>query len=137
LTTTLTTPHSLNHFDSFELAAYAANLADSKKSRDTLVLDVRHISHFADYFVICSAESPTQVRTMTDAIQKAFREQGLMPTSTERDTTSRWSLLDYGDIVIHIMHQQERAFYNLESFWSHGTPVPAGKWQNEGMLRAS
>lgn len=119
------------HDTSFELAALAANLAEAKKALDTLVLDTGKVSYLADYFVICSGESPAQIRAITDEIEKAFRQRGQVRLGTERDSSGRWNLLDYGDVVIHIMHRSERQFYQLENFWSHANVIPADRWLDQ------
>lgn len=113
-----------------ELAALAASLAESKKASDTLVLDTGKVSYLADYFVICSGDSPAQIRSITDEIEKTFRKLGYERMGIENDPTYKWCLLDYGDVVIHVMHRSERQFYQLEHFWSHANVVAAEEWQN-------
>jgi ribosome-associated protein len=124
-----------SHISAFDLAALAANLAESKKASDTLMLDTGKVSYLADYFVICSGESPAQIRTIADEIDKAFRQRGQERLGSEQDQTYKWCLLDYGDVVIHVMHRNERQFYQLENFWSHANVVPQEKWQNAGQLQ--
>lgn len=121
----------------FDLAALAANLAESKKASDTLVLDTGKVSYLADYFVICSGESPAQIRTIADEIEKAFKKRGQVRLGTEQDKTYKWCLLDYGDVVIHVMHRNERQFYQLENFWSHANVVAPEKWVNPQLQEAS
>ena len=118
----------------FDLAALAANLAESKKASDTLVLDTGKVSYLADYFVICSGDSPAQIRTIADEIDKAFRKRGQERLGTEQDPSARWYLLDYGDVVVHVMHRQERQFYQLENFWSHASLISPDVWQNHDVL---
>lgn len=115
----------------------AANLAESKKSVDTLVLDTGKVSYLADYFVICSGESPAQIRTIADTIEKAFRQRGVERIGSESDNSCRWCLLDYGDIVVHVMHRQEREFYQLENFWNHANVVAPEQWLNQQLQEAS
>lgn len=120
-----------------EIAALAANIAEAKKAVDTMVLDTGKVSHMADYFVICSGESSTQVRTIADEIEKQFRTRGQELLGKEKDGSYRWCLLDYGDIVVHVMNPEEREFYQLEKFWSHAIPVNKEKWLFKGQLMAS
>jgi ribosome-associated protein len=122
---------------SFELAALAANLAESKKALDTLVLDTGKVSYLADYFVICSGESPAQIRAIADEIEKAFKQRGQERLGAERDNTGKWCLLDYGDVVIHVMHRNERQFYQLENFWSHANVVSSDKWARPEAQKAA
>jgi ribosome-associated protein len=114
---------------SFELGALAANLADDKKAKDILVLDTERVSCIADYFVLCSGESSTQIRTIADTIEKEFKALGTETLGRERDQSGQWHLLDYGDIVIHVMTPQAREFYQLEQFWNHANVVPRASWQ--------
>lgn len=125
------------NISAFELAVLAANLAESKKASETLVLDTGKVSYLADYFVICTGDSPAQIRTIADEIDKAFRKRGQVRIGTELDKSYKWCLLDYGDVVIHIMHRNEREFYQLENFWSHANVVAADKWLNAGLQEAS
>lgn len=121
----------------FEMAALAANLAESKKAVNTMVLDTEKVSHMADYFVICSGESSTQIRTIADEIEKQFKNRGQLPLGKEKDASYRWCLLDYGDIVVHVMNPEEREFYQLEKFWSHAVPVNKEKWLYKDQKLAS
>jgi ribosome-associated protein len=123
---------------SFDMAAVAANVAESKKSFDVTILDISHVSSIADYFVICSGDTPVQVRTILDAIEQHFRKRGTTPINPlDYAKASRWCLLDYGDVVVHIMHQAERSHYQLEEFWNHATLVPKTAWENSTMQEAS
>jgi ribosome-associated protein len=120
---------TISHSGAFELAALAATIADAKKAIDILVLDTGKVSSLTDYFVICSGESTTQIRTIAEEIKKAFRQREQEPVGMEQDAPCKWHLLDYGDVVIHIMQRSERQFYQLENFWSHADVVPAESWQ--------
>ncbi len=112
----------------FELAALAANIADSKKASDILVLETGKVSHLADYFVICTGESAAQIRSIADEVERQFKQSGLVPIGQEQDKTYKWYLLDYGDVVVHLMNSKERQFYQLEHFWNHATVVEEEKW---------
>lgn len=126
-----------NTISAFELAVLAANLAESKKASETLILDTGKVSYLADYFVICTGESPAQIRTIADEIDKAFRKYGQIRIGSELDKSYRWCLLDYGDVVIHVMHRSEREFYQLETFWSHANVVAPEKWIKLSLPEAS
>jgi len=131
------TPSQQEPISAFDLAALAANLAEAKKASDTLVLDTGKVSYIADYFVICSGDSPAQIRTIADTIEKAFKKRGQLRMGTEQDKTYKWCLLDYGDVVIHIMHRNERQFYQLENFWSHANVVAPETWMDPQLQEAS
>jgi ribosome-associated protein len=111
------------------LASLAARLAEEKKALDTTVLQVSDVSPLADYFVICSGESMAQIRAISQAIRDHFKSLGLTLQGEDADKASRWHLLDYGDVVIHVLHPEERHFYRLEAFWSHADRVPEQRWQ--------
>jgi ribosome-associated protein len=115
--------------DIFTLAALAANTAESKKAYNTIILETSHICPLADYFVITSGSSQSQIKAITQAIRDAFKAKGIFPMGEECAKGSSWHLLDYGDLVIHIMHPEDRQFYNLEDFWSHADPLPRSDWE--------
>lgn len=112
----------------FEMAAIAANAAESKKAIDTVLLETGKVSYLADYFVICSGDSPAQIKAITDSIKASLEKLGLKHLREERDQTKKWFLLDYGDIVIHVMNRQERQFYQIEHFWNHANAVDREHW---------
>ncbi len=121
----------------FEFAACAANAAEAKKSAHTQILEVGKISSISDYFVFCIGESTTQIKAIATEIIEKLRDMGLDPIGQERDHTGQWILIDYGDIVVHVMHPKAREFYNLENFWSHATPIPQEKWEHQIQKAAS
>ena len=87
------------------------------KAYDLVVLETGHISSIADYFVICSGRSDTQVQAIADAIDGALRDRGERALSTEGMQHGQWVLMDYGDVVIHIFYVPVREFYDLERLW--------------------
>lgn len=114
-----------------ELAVIAANAAESKKALDTLVLETEKVSTIADYFVITTGETQAQIRAITEAILEAMRQAGIRPLKDERDKAGKWHLLDFGELVVHIMRKQERQFYQLENFWNHATFIAREDWLRE------
>lgn len=111
------------------LAAFAAaNAAEAKKGHGTIVLDVRQITLLADYFVITGGDTANQVRAQVEAIDKKLAQLGYRLRSCEGKAESRWVLLDYGDIIVHVLHEKERSFYKLEQFWNHALIVDRKKW---------
>lgn len=109
-----------------ELATAAARLADEKKANDITVLDIRGLSVIADYFVICSGNSETQVEAILDSLVKGMREMDVEIRRIEGAREARWVLVDIGDVVVHIFHQEEREFYQLERLWADAKTVD---WQ--------
>lgn len=115
----------------YEMAVEIANLADNKKASDVLVLETGQVSYLADYFILCSGDSKTQVRSLTDEIEHMLKQQGSSPIGQERDGDFRWCLLDYGDVVVHIMNKKERQYYQLEHFWNHASEISREQWSSE------
>lgn len=93
---------------------------DDKKGFDVKVLDVSNLTPIADYFVIASGNSSTQVMSIADEIDSQMYLSGHEKMSNmEGYQSGRWILLDYNDIIVHVFHKDERDFYNLERLWSH------------------
>ena len=101
-----------------ELSNFIAKAASDKKARDIVMLDMRNISIITDYFIVCSANSTTQVKAIADNIEDKLAEAGVHPTHKEGYADARWVLLDYGDVVAHVFLEEERDFYNLEQLWA-------------------
>ena len=89
----------------------------SKKAFDVAILDLKRLTSATDYFVICSADSDTQVKAIADAIQDGMDALGDHLWHQEGYHAMRWILLDYVDVVAHIFHKEERSFYNLDRLW--------------------
>lgn len=101
-----------------ELARVAATAADDKLAENIVAFDVSEQLFITDIFLICSANNSPQVRAIQDAIEDKMLAVGAKPVRREGAREGRWVLLDYFDIVVHIQHQEERAFYSLERLWS-------------------
>lgn len=110
--------------ESARMAQMAALSADAKKGKEVRILDIRSISSVADYFVICAGSSTTHVRAIADYVEEQLANRGLSLHHTEGYQNGRWILLDFGDVVIHVMHEDERQFYNLERLWGDAREVP-------------
>lgn len=109
--------------NSRELALKIANVLESKKAVDVQVLDVSHLTIIADYFVIASGNSERQVIALCDELEHAMEQQGFQARRKEGYRFGRWIVLDYTDVIVHIMHRDERAFYNLERLWADSLPL--------------
>ncbi len=99
------------------LAKKAAEFALSKMAYDSVMLDVRKLTSTADFFVICSADSDTQVRAVANAVEEESEKIGAPVWHTEGLHASTWVILDYVDVVVHVFHREARSFYNLERLW--------------------
>lgn len=102
---------------SAQLAQLVAQLMDDKKAKQVRILDLRNISPVADFFVIGSGSSTVQVRAIADHVEEKVQELAVPKHHTEGYPAGRWVLLDYGDVVVHVFHETERDFYNLERLW--------------------
>ena len=89
-----------------------------KKGIDIKVLDIKGLSSIADYFVIVSGNSVRQVSALADEIEEKMDEKGINLENIDGKTTSRWILLDYGDIIVHVFNKDEREYYDIERLWS-------------------
>lgn len=117
--------------DSKETAYLAANSSEEKKAISTLILDVRTVTLLADYFVITGGQTSTQVRAIANAIEDSLSKLGLQAKSIEGKTEGRWILMDFGDVIVHILQEKERNYYNLEQFWNHALIVDRKEWFKE------
>ncbi|MDR3050920.1 MAG: ribosome silencing factor [Oscillospiraceae bacterium] len=103
--------------DAKEIALCAAMAMDDKKGQDILVLEVGRRTVIADYMVIASGRAVPQVKAMLDAVEEKLAQRGVLPRRREGAAEGRWAVLDYGSVLVHIFHEQERAYYQLERLW--------------------
>ena len=103
--------------DSLKFAEEIAQIILTKKGFTIRILDLRKLSAFADYFVICSASSDTQVKAIADAVDKELRDRGIKTYHREGYEALNWVLLDYFDVVVHVFKAEAREYYNLEKLW--------------------
>ena len=82
-----------------------------------MVLELTGLTVIADYFVICSGESTTQVRAIAEFVEQELSKKGLKPIGREGLDYSHWVLLDFGDVIVHVFEKETRAYYNLEKLW--------------------
>ena len=107
--------------DSRALALLAAEACDDRKAVDIRLIRVDEISSLADWFVICSGLTDVQVRAIARSVEDSLElEAGRLPLRREGQREGRWVLLDYGELIMHVLTPQERSYYDLESFWGHG-----------------
>ena len=107
-----------------ELAILAAKALDSKKGEEIKVIEVTELTTLADYFVICTGSSNTQINALCDAVEEKLEiEAGEKPLHREGHRGGIWVLLDYGCLVVHVFNSEAREYYSLERLWSDGTPL--------------
>ena len=105
------------HAESREVAVTAARAAATKQATDVTILDVQGLIVITDYFVIASGQTDRQVKTIVEEVEKAVRDLGEKPVRREGEADSRWVLLDYVDVVVHVFAEEEREYYDLERLW--------------------
>jgi len=103
--------------DSKILADKITELIFSKKGYDVKILDLRNITTIADYFVICTADSDTQVKAIADDIDKSLRDEGIRLWHKEGYQALSWVLLDFVDVIVHVFKKESREYYNIEKLW--------------------
>ena len=111
---------------SLELARAAAHAAADKLATTIVGIDVSEQLAITDIFVIASAETERQVGAIVDEVEDQLREKGAKPIRREGERDGRWVLLDFGDIVVHVQHDEEREFYELERLWKDCPEIDLG-----------
>ncbi|MBM5808578.1 MAG: ribosome silencing factor [Cyanobacteria bacterium M_surface_9_m1_291] len=107
--------------DSKALALLAAEACDDRKAVDIRLIRVEEVSSLADWFVICSGLTDVQVRAIARSVEDQLEQElDRLPLRREGQTEGRWVLLDYGEVIVHVLTPSERSYYDLESFWGHG-----------------
>ncbi len=104
--------------NSEQLAQTVAHIVDDKKAQDIVALDLRGISSFTDFFVICSGTSEPHLKAIIYEVEQRLKtDYGLRPVAVDGFPTSQWVVADYTEVVIHIFHTDKRSFYSLEDLW--------------------
>ena len=106
-----------------DIAGYVARALDNKKASDIKVLKTRDITILADYFVICTATSTTQLKTLSDEVEKVLKDKGEPALRREGHRAGGWVLIDFGCVVVHLFLKDARDFYMLERLWSDAEDV--------------
>ena len=106
-----------------ESAIVLAKALDSKKGMEIKVLKTEELTTLADYFVICTASSTTQIKALADFCEKTLKDAGEPPHHIEGHGGGTWVLLDFSAVVVHIFNEEARKFYDLERLWGDAAPV--------------
>lgn len=104
----------------YQMALRIARVLYDKKAQDITVLDVNHLTVITDYMVIASGRSALQVKSLSDDVDDAMAQDGVPLRAKEGHTEGRWIVLDYGSVLVHIFHPEERQYYHLERLWEDG-----------------
>ena len=106
-----------------EVARKAIDAASDKQATDIVMLDMREVCTFADYFVILSGESKRQLEAISDEVNRVLGEEGVTRQHREGSVDSGWILMDFSGVIIHIFAPSEREYYQMERLWSKATPL--------------
>jgi ribosome-associated protein len=106
-----------------ELAHRIVEIASDKKGNDIVMLRTAELTTMADFFVICSGRSDRQVQALAGAILDELRDDGIRPLGVEGKASSRWVLLDFGSVIVHVFAPEEREYYGLERLWGKAAQV--------------
>jgi ribosome-associated protein len=117
----------------------ALNAASEKKALDVVVLDLREIASFTDFFVITTGANERQVQAISDEVYETLKKAGTPAARVEGYKTAEWILLDYGDFVLHVFEQKARRFYDLERLWreSKRVELPPGLFVDSSLRKES
>ena len=107
-----------------EMTILAAKALSDKKGNNIKAIEVTELTTLADYFVVCTGSSNTQINALCDAVEKAMDEAGEPVRHREGYRGGTWVLLDYGCLVVHVFSQEAREFYSLERLWQDGVELP-------------
>ena len=106
-----------------KIARLIAHAAEEIQAIDLIVLNLKKLTSFTDYFIICSGRSERQVQSIADAVEEVMRKNKLKVLGLEGYEIGQWVLVDCGDVVVHIFHQDIREYYSLEKLWSDAPRV--------------
>jgi ribosome-associated protein len=121
-------------FDVHEMARQCARLADDRKARDIVILDVEEMLFITSCFVIATGQSRKQLQAIADSIHKEMKKRGYTRLGLEGYDDGQWVLLDYGDVIVQLLDEESRARYNLELIWGD---APRVAWEPEPNAEAS
>ena len=116
--------------DTLKKVEIAVKALDSKKAFDIKVIKIDDLTILGDYFIIANGSSSTQVKALADEVDEKMSENNVEPNHIE-GKSSGWILLDYGDVVIHVLGRDEREFYSIERLWQDGTQIDISEFISE------
>jgi ribosome-associated protein len=108
------------YLDTFKISRTIVDALEDKKGEDIILLDIHNIAPFADYFVICSGSSNRMLEALADAAIDRVREQYRFRARVEGEPMDGWILVDFGDVILHLLSPDRRGYYKLEDLWSEG-----------------
>lgn len=96
------------------------NALEDKKAKDISAIDIHELTSIASYFIIASGTSAPHIKALADNVKEKLSKKNIMPIRVEGYNSARWILQDYGDVVVHIFHEEDREYYGLERLWQDG-----------------
>ena len=112
--------------DGKERLLLCINASLKRKAKNLTILNVKEISSFADYFIICSGTSDRQVQSIAASIRENLKEYGIIPLGIEGESLGKWVLMDYEDVIIHVFYDPIREFYDIERLWPDAPRMDVG-----------
>ena len=114
-----------------EMAEIAVKALDGKKGKEIKLIRIDKITTLAEYFVICTGTSNTQINALCDEVEKQLTEAGEEPLHREGYRGGTWVLLDYGSVIVHVFTPEAHDFYDLEHLWADAKELPAEEWEEK------
>jgi len=114
--------------EALDLMKIAGKGADDKKANDIKVLNISELTTLADYFVICHANSSTQMGAIFDEVEEKLKDEGIYLQNAGTQSSSQWMLMDYGDVIVHIFSAESREFYGIENLWQDAENVDISEY---------
>ncbi|MGZ6292392.1 MAG: ribosome silencing factor [Syntrophales bacterium] len=119
--------------DGKERLLLCINASLKRKAKNLTILNVKEVSSFADYFIICSGTSDRQVQSIAASIRENLKEYGIIPLGIEGESLGKWVLMDYEDVIIHVFYEPMREFYEIERLWPDAPRMDVGDEMTEMM----
>jgi ribosome-associated protein len=112
--------------DGKERLLLCINASLKRKAKNLTILNIKELSSFADYFIICSGTSDRQVQSIAASIHENLKEYGIVPLGIEGENIGKWVLMDYEDVIIHVFYEPIREFYDIERLWPDAPRMDVG-----------
>ena len=109
--------------DEKELVKNITNILENKKASNIRIIDLEGLSSLADYFVVCSGRSTTQVKALVDYLDEEMEKLGVLMMRQEGKQEGRWAVADFGDVIVHIFHEETRQTYQFDELWDNGNNI--------------
>ncbi len=123
-----------NTIESEKFACAIARILDDNKALDITILNVSRVCSLSDYFIIATGTSTPHIRGLTQTLRKKVKDYfKKIPLGDETEKQNKWNLLDYGDVVVHIMAREQRETYKIEKFWSHALLIDRPYWEQNSL----